>query len=396
MRSLWIERAAAAGVLGLLLAGAAPGQQSAPGQSSPPPAEPAPAKPARLEEMLAQALRSNPDVRVAAAKVGEAEAELNRVRLQVVQKVVQAYQAVEAAQAMADLRAKEFQRLKQLADQGTVSAEILSEKENQLAAAKAALAAAEADLRYLLGKQPAGTRHTVGRALNQNFLEELADPDGTVRQWLYVPNVRRQAAAEGPATDKIRKALDRHVSIHLKDAPIKKLLETLIEAVPDVHIQVPPLEEHRNTKVSVQWDSISVAAVLQLVEDLQTGYRFVVRDYGLLLAREDHLPPGAPLLHEFRKDRPAAASEKNPPAENVEGLIKQVDPKSGLVTITIGSDAGLAKGQTLEVFRLTPAPKYLGTIRILEVTASQAVGQPTDRAAAIQAGDRVTSHLPKK
>jgi len=89
-------------------------------------------------------------------------------------------------------------------------------------------------------------------------------------------------------------------------------------------------------------------------------------------------------------------SGKNPPPENVEGLVRTTDP-SGLVTITIGSDAGLAKGQTLEVFRLSSVPnqsKYLGTIRILEVTATQAVGQPTGRMAAPpQPGDRVASHI---
>jgi hypothetical protein len=90
-------------------------------------------------------------------------------------------------------------------------------------------------------------------------------------------------------------------------------------------------------------------------------------------------------------------SGKNPPLEEVEGLIRNTDPGSGLVTVTIGSDAGLAKGQTLEVFRLSSVPhqsKYLGTIRILEVTATQAVGQPTGRMTAPpQAGDRVASHI---
>jgi hypothetical protein len=93
----------------------------------------------------------------------------------------------------------------------------------------------------------------------------------------------------------------------------------------------------------------------------------------------------------------ARAGAKNPPPENVEGLIKNTDPSSGLVTLTIGSDAGLSKGHTLEVYRLSAIPqqsKYLGTIRILEVTATQAVGQPTGRMSAPpQAGDRVASHI---
>ncbi len=93
----------------------------------------------------------------------------------------------------------------------------------------------------------------------------------------------------------------------------------------------------------------------------------------------------------------ARVGSKNPPPENIEGLIKNTDPSSGLVTLTIGSDAGLTKGHTLEVFRLSPIPqqsKYLGTIRILEVTATQAVGQPTGRMSAPpQPGDRVASHI---
>src|SRR5438477_8495528 len=44
-----------------------------------------------LEELLTRALKDNPDIRVAETKVREAEAELNRIRLQVMQKVV-AYQ----------------------------------------------------------------------------------------------------------------------------------------------------------------------------------------------------------------------------------------------------------------------------------------------------------------
>src|SRR5690349_11077908 len=44
-----------------------------------------------LEDLLTQALKENPDIRVAEAKVNEAEAELNRTRLQVMQKIVTFY-----------------------------------------------------------------------------------------------------------------------------------------------------------------------------------------------------------------------------------------------------------------------------------------------------------------
>ena len=88
---------------------------------------------------------------------------------------------------------------------------------------------------------------------------------------------------------------------------------------------------------------------------------------------------------------------KNPPPENVEGLVKAYDPASGLMTITIGTDAGVGKGNTMEVFRIAAVPsqsKYLGTIRIIEAGHNYAVGQPMGRMlAAPQVGDRVASRI---
>jgi hypothetical protein len=85
-------------------------------------------------------------------------------------------------------------------------------------------------------------------------------------------------------------------------------------------------------------------------------------------------------------------SAKNPPPENIEGLVTKTD-SSGLLTLSIGSDDGLAKGHTLEVFRLSPA-KYLGTVRIISVTPHEAVAQPVSHPlGSIQQGDRVASKI---
>jgi hypothetical protein len=92
----------------------------------------------------------------------------------------------------------------------------------------------------------------------------------------------------------------------------------------------------------------------------------------------------------------AKPGDRNPPPDQVEGMIKTADP-GGLVKITLGSDAGLQRGHTLEVFRLNPNPtlsKYLGRIRIIEVTATEAVGTPTTRMPIQpQAGDHVASRV---
>jgi hypothetical protein len=89
-----------------------------------------------------------------------------------------------------------------------------------------------------------------------------------------------------------------------------------------------------------------------------------------------------------------APPRRNPPAEDVHGLIKALDQQSGLVTISIGSDAGLNKGNTLEVFRLAPEAAYLGQIEILAVRPDEAVGKPIVRTrGALQVGDRVASTI---
>jgi hypothetical protein len=93
----------------------------------------------------------------------------------------------------------------------------------------------------------------------------------------------------------------------------------------------------------------------------------------------------------------ARSGGKNPPNEDVEGLVKNTDA-SGLMTITIGSDAGLAKGHTLELFRVNTATpsqsRYLGTVRVVESEAHQAVVQPVGRLSAPpQPGDRVASRI---
>jgi hypothetical protein len=88
------------------------------------------------------------------------------------------------------------------------------------------------------------------------------------------------------------------------------------------------------------------------------------------------------------------ASKKNPPPEDIEGKVKAYDARSGLLTLNVGSDAGLARGNTLEIFRTLPEPAYLGTIRITEVRPNEAVAQPVDRLRhPPQAGDRVSSNI---
>jgi len=52
----------------------------------------------------------------------------------------------------------------------------------------------------------------------------------------------------------------------------------------------------------------------------------------------------------------AKSNAPNPPTESVEGLVSETD-NSGLMKITIGSDAGLREGHTLDLYRIAAIPQ---------------------------------------
>jgi len=92
-----------------------------------------------------------------------------------------------------------------------------------------------------------------------------------------------------------------------------------------------------------------------------------------------------------------STKELNPPPQSVEGIVTETLPRSDLVRISIGSDAGLEKGHTLDVFRLKPTPLYLGQIRLTDVHAAEAVGQPVEKLKSpAQKGDMVANDVTAK
>jgi hypothetical protein len=92
----------------------------------------------------------------------------------------------------------------------------------------------------------------------------------------------------------------------------------------------------------------------------------------------------------------AQASGRNPPPEAVEGLIQRVD--GNLVTLSIGSDAGLQKGHTLYVFGLAGNTGYRGQVKLVDVTPKVAVGEVMGKLSGrIRVGDTASSDImPRK
>jgi hypothetical protein len=90
----------------------------------------------------------------------------------------------------------------------------------------------------------------------------------------------------------------------------------------------------------------------------------------------------------------ALVSAANPPPQSVEGIVTETTGRGDLVRVSIGSDAGLEKGHTLDVYRLKPSPQYLGQIRLTDVRHNEAVGVPVDKLKApVQKGDMVANDV---
>jgi predicted nucleic acid-binding Zn-ribbon protein len=97
-------------------------------------------------------------------------------------------------------------------------------------------------------------------------------------------------------------------------------------------------------------------------------------------------------------ENPAVASRvAAPPPGTLRGVVRAATP-DGLVEVSVGSDDGLMRGHTMEVYRegATPnATKYLGRIEILSTKADVSVGKilPQYRRGNIEKDDRVATRL---
>jgi hypothetical protein len=349
--------------------------------------------------MLVEALKNNPDIRVAAANLTLAEAELNRTRLQVTQKVISLHAALLSQKAEVTYRQTQYERYKQLAEAKSIDSKLLQEAEQKLAVAKAKLAEVESQMPSLLGKVERLGKINVSSDLMKITIG--SDAGFSISEGRLKIHRLDSQRTTGPVADKIRQALEKPITLKVSN-----------EFIPDV---LPHLQKQTGITIklvadglpkpqmSLEFNDLSFRAALQYIEDSEPGYRFVIREYGILFAPEGKLPPGALTVQEFLRQKPEDAprgretESRNPPPENVQGIVKQVD-SSGLMTISIGSDAGLSKGHTLEVFRFTGSgpsqSKYLGTIRILEVKAKEAVAKPVGRMASQPyVNDQVASRL---
>ena len=120
----------------------------------------------KLEQLIAEALKNNPDIRVAETKLRLAEAEAARTRLKLISEITSLHADIDAAQASADEGKIRHDRAVQLYNNKSISAEQLDAALVTYVKLKADLASLQAKLPYLLGRNAAG-----GNRMSSNIID---------------------------------------------------------------------------------------------------------------------------------------------------------------------------------------------------------------------------------
>lgn len=431
-------------------------------------------KPASLDQLIAEALKNNPDLRVAEAKVREAEAELYRTRIRVTTDLQGVHAEIEAAEAGHKEALIRWKRAEKLFQSGSLSREDYDQALLTYLKMNAELVAKQAKLPYLLGKQAGGrimfldqleaykptayksSAEKAGFAAraassDEEFLRRVTlDVEGRVptsaetksfmslaektRREEWIEKLLKIEESSHPAflsdlvfnakvskrtldskfdtsmTDKLRTALDAPILLKGEKFNQAQILDRIRDHLNGVNLHV----RHKAPKdraIEIQFNEpMPLGAFVQFIED-ELECVFVLRDYGVVVVPADgRLPPGAIRVIDFWKEAKTADAKaqpvskdgndvfSNPPPVRVKGVVETVDAQDkAMVQISIGSVAGLKVGHTLDLYRLKPQPKFVGTLRIVSVSADKSVGQivsPMGPASPmVQVGDQVASHL---
>lgn len=322
-------------ILSAALAAAAAGQDSKPTfgppkkveQTAPKagdPVKPAGEKVPTLAEAIANAMTSNPDVRVAAAEVDLARARYEQTKVQIAAKLSSAHAAKSAAQQTIAALEKQFELLRAGHRAGNVSLTEMTTIELSLTQAKAALATANANYEALAGPPKSAATSTTGGVLNTIRFHDANEKLTTRLDEALVESVLRSAVrpvAVAPPQDvaeKLKAVLNRTVEPNIENIPAWEFLQWLKKATAsDLVFKMQSRE--RVPAVTVTAGPITVGAMLQLVEDdiEWKGFNLYVREYGLLLCETKSAPDGAMTLQQFwqqvkdeKKPKPAGTTTK--------------------------------------------------------------------------------------
>jgi len=301
------------------------------------PAKKEPAKPApgSLEDTLEKALRNSADIKAAEAKVREAEAELNRVRQQVLTKATSLHSDLNLAKRMLAVAEQTLATQERLIKQSVVQADGMLAAQAMVEKHRGEVEKLETELKSLRGEFALSLHSGVIRSVAfspDGRLIAGTDPGGEVRIWDAVDGralsgreaalwsmafTPKAPAVQAPMAERIRKFLETEVSFQdvLKEArgdfALGNLMDGLLKATKaDIPIHKLSTAVDAQCKIDPEVKgTLPAGAMLQLFEDNASEVRIVVRDYGLLVTTKDRVPEGAMRAVDFWKGKETRPKE---------------------------------------------------------------------------------------
>lgn len=245
-----------------------------------------------LDGLLASAMRSNPEVLLAEAKVRQAQAELNQVRLQVTRSVMELLAEREAAVQRIAFSERTMGELKSLAGSGHAAVAEVAKAEADFLDARSGLTRIEARARYLCGSGPvagAASRDPLLAAKDDPFAADATAPGGAA-----APNAfRRSSPAAEPRPrlpDALADRLNRKIEGSITEGNLGAALEMLRKSGGFAVVVDPSFgdaEELLEKPVTfAAAEPMPVSAWMQAIADT-CEVVFVARDYGFLVTVPD-------------------------------------------------------------------------------------------------------------
>jgi hypothetical protein len=238
-----------------------------------------PAAPRGLDEMLAIALRSNPEILQADARVRQAQARLNQVRLRVIEEVITAFHDREKHKAVIVGQEQALQIAQKLVQTGQASSDSANAPQIALIEARARLEQNEAHARYLLGLGGDGRLVSTSSA--------GAGPEPR-------PERRRP-----PFSDRVRKLLEMKISIQMENRSAAEVAQKLNELTGE-NVVVAGIEKHIVNSEKLNLVDVPLRQALEMFAEASSlPLYFVFRDYGILITtRERAMTINAPAIPE--------------------------------------------------------------------------------------------------
>ena len=256
-----------------------------------------PALPKTLDEMLDLALRANPDILVAEAKLRQAQAELNQARLKVAKEVLSAYNQRRMQELTVKALREGLEDVRKRVSVGTSSTDEVRKAALAQAEAEAVLSAGVGTLQYLVG---------LGGKLELPEEKREAKPQDQGPK-----RVRRP-----PIPERFREALEKPVHLQFENLALDKIIAQLqAEAGNELPFVLDPSFDRAALTATMDLQKVlPLRTALLALHDQFQGLCFVFRDYGILVSIPGNASqiPGAAIPPEVPFEAP------EPPAETPE------------------------------------------------------------------------------